>query len=218
MRILVFGFEKFGELSCNPSQLVVEQLAREQETYSGSPLITSVLPTEYVASEKAIKSLIRDNHPTIVVGLGVSASRQTICLERFALNIDDVEVADNVGCLRLGERISTTGPAALTTDVDLQPIVAELIDHGIAATISNHAGTYVCNHVYYQALHAIQAEKIDSRCVFVHVPGLGNPIPSSANTRETWKLQKLVKAVKLVITELIKLDNRTLGQSQKSEN
>ncbi len=204
MRIILFGFEKFGSLTCNPSQLVVEELARQDQPDPGYELITLVLPTEYAASEEIIKNLIQENNPSLVVGLGVSASRQTICLERFALNIDDVDVADNAGCVRSGNEIEPGGPAALTTTFDLPPILKKLTDRGIAATISNHAGTYVCNHVYYQALRTLQTENGRARCVFVHLPGLGDEILAGTDKSSQWTTPKLVEAVELVILELVR--------------
>jgi len=201
--ILVFGFEKFGGLTSNPSQLVVEELARENQPVSGYQLVPCVLPTEYAASAQLIESLILENDPFIVLGLGVAASRQSICLERFALNIDDVDVKDNAGCLRVGKVIETNGPAALTTTADLSPILKKLTDRRIPATISNHAGTYVCNHAYYRALRKLQLENRKTDCLFVHLPAVDEETNNSIENQYQWTIQKLMKVVKLIIAELV---------------
>ncbi len=212
MRIIVFGFEKFGGLSSNPSQLVVEELAREDQAALGCQLITCVLPTEYAASVEKINRLISENNPSIVLGLGVASSRQTVCLERFALNIDDAVVKDNAGFVRVGEEIEPGGPEALITLIDLPSILKSLTDQDIPATISNHAGTYVCNHVYYQVLRKLQVENTKTGCVFVHLPGVGGQTTVGINSENRWGIPDLVKAIKLVITGLVKLQDSENGR------
>lgn len=41
---------------------------------------------------------------------------------------------------------------------------------GLPASVSNTAGTFVCNHVFYGLLHLAATERPDLRGGFVHVP------------------------------------------------
>lgn len=133
-------------------------------------LFTAILPTEFNAAGKKIRRLIRAIRPAAVVCLGVAASRKTISLERVALNLDDEALPDNAGRVRLGRPIARGGPAAYWSTLPLERMRQALEKSGIAANISNHAGTYVCNHVFYVVRHEIERMKARSRCGLIHVP------------------------------------------------
>jgi pyroglutamyl-peptidase len=203
VKILLTGFNKFGPLSYNPSELVVTRIGRLAQRSLATELVPTILPTEYDKASEIIRERIKTLAPDVVIGTGVSPSRPTICLERIALNIDDVEVADNAGSLREGSAIDPDAPLALQTNCDLKRVQKRLIDQGFSSTISTHAGTYVCNHVYYVALLSLQQSGSAAKCMFVHlplVPGEGSGITSDAHQ---WNIRRLVHAVQLVIVELI---------------
>ncbi len=56
----------------------------------------------------------------------------------------------------------------LQTAVDTQ----DLLTKTTQTEISYDAGNYVCNHLYYQVLSAIETSKLDTVALFVHVPVL----------------------------------------------
>jgi pyroglutamyl-peptidase len=164
-----------------------------------------VLPTAYDQAAKDITALIGETRPSLVLGLGVSIRRDKICLERFALNLDDAAIEDNLGCIRRGEEIVRGGPAALRTNVDIAAVLGRIADAGIAAEISNHAGTFVCNHVYYCALLRLGQELPQVRCLFVHVPlPVADPAPSPALSKARLSTADLVQATRVILTELVR--------------
>ena len=93
MTILVTGFEPFGSVAENPSQHIVEHLAKREDL----PLKTVVLPVAYAEAAEKIINLIEAYQPQAVLMLGVAQSRKEICLERIAININDARLADNTG-------------------------------------------------------------------------------------------------------------------------
>ena len=170
MKVLVFGFERFGRLTWNPSERVVENLSLHSNLIINAKITIKVLPTEYVASQQIIQELVKKAEPSLIVGLGAAPMRSVLCLERTAVNLDDSFLRDNAGVIRTDMKIDPEGPDNLRTSINLKLILKQLNATGIRARISNHAGTFVCNHVYYFVLRLIQREKIDSRCIFVHLP------------------------------------------------
>lgn len=165
MRVLVTGFEPFGDHTVNPSQRIVEHLA-DDPTFHGH---TAVLPTVFSRAGQRIVSLISELRPDRVLCLGVGNGGE-IRLERIAVNVDDARMADNDGDRRAGVSIVDNGPMAYASSLPLDAMLAALQQHGIPSRISNHAGTYVCNHVFYQARHAVTSLGLSTECGFVHVP------------------------------------------------
>jgi pyroglutamyl-peptidase len=183
VKILLTGFDRFGDLPFNPSELTVRAMPARAD------LVCEILPTEYERAGTLIRERIAALRPDIVLGTGVAAARPSLCLERVALNIDDAEIADNAGALRSGAAIAPSGPLALEAIAVLPPILARLRERGIEAAISTHAGTFVCNHVFYSALVELKRVGSEARCVFVHLP-----------MRE--KVEEFVSAIELVLAEL----------------
>jgi len=205
MAILVTGFDTFGKLAFNPTEMIVAQLASGPRTAFGEELYCHVLPTAYDTAAENIIALMRESRPSLVLGLGVSTRRDKICLERFALNLDDAAIEDNAGCIRRGDEIVVGGPEALKTNVDIVAVFNRLADAGIPAEISNHAGTFVCNHVYYRVLQRLEKELPHVRCLFVHVPMPAvDSATSKASSKTPWSMADLLRATHWILAELVR--------------
>lgn len=170
MRILLTGFTTFGDHTENPSQHIVEALA--DRSIDGLEIVAEVLPVEYQAAGERIRQLIDTLQPEAIVSLGLAAGCDAINLERVALNVDDAALADNAGDLASGRMIALDGPAAYWSSLPLEAMQRSLQAHGIPVRISNHAGTYVCNHLFYAARHAIEQSATPIPCGFIHVPAI----------------------------------------------
>jgi pyroglutamyl-peptidase len=199
MRVLVTGFGPFGPLVVNPTQLVIDQLTERRALYSDCELTTEVLETEFRVSEDRIRRLIREVRPDACVCLGVGQSLDTIHIERVALNLDDCELPDNAGIRFRGRPVVPDGPPAFWSSLPIADIHAVLNSRGIEATISNFAGAYVCNHVFYSALHEIQQLGMHTRCGLIHVPLISKGGASTGIPRQPITLKKLVHAVELCL-------------------
>jgi pyroglutamyl-peptidase len=164
-RVLLTGFTAFGSVAVNPSQLIVEQLAGSSPT-----LVTAVLPVEYAGSRAALHDLLRMHQPDAFIGLGVASGRRMISLERLALNLDDAAIPDNAGVALRGQLIDAEGPAAYWSTLPLDAIYTALSAEHIPVHFSNHAGNYVCNHLFYCARHAAETWAAPIPSGFVHLP------------------------------------------------
>jgi pyroglutamyl-peptidase len=170
MTTLLTGFNRFGDLEVNPTQLIVESMAKRPGAFPNVDLVTEVLPTEFIGAGNRISQLIRQHRPEMVVCLGVGAGLEEIHLERVAVNFDDGGMPDNAGMLRTGQRIVPDGPPSYQSTLPLVQMREALIQRGISAIISDDAGAYVCNHVFYLARHEVEKLEIGSLCGFIHVP------------------------------------------------
>jgi pyroglutamyl-peptidase len=170
MNVLLTGLNPFGGLRVNPTQLIVESLVERASAIWNINLVAEVLPTEYDGGGNRVIQLIRHQRPVRIICLGVRSDLKAIQLERVALNLDDAHAPDNVGNTRTGMKIVHDGPLAYHSTLPIEEMRDAIRKLGIPANISNHAGNYVCNHVFYVACHEVERLGTGSQCGFIHVP------------------------------------------------
>ena len=171
MKLLTTGFGEFPGVPINLTGDLVAEWRENQPNWPFSAMYFEVLPTSYEHAGARVARLIQDLDPDHVLMLGIGGVRGTIQLERFAVNIDDSILADVFGEVRQGLPIASDCPAALMTRTDLVRLRDLLVSKGTLAEISNHAGSYVCNHAYFVALREAALAKKLTRVLFAHLPG-----------------------------------------------
>lgn len=169
MKILMTGFDAFGGERLNPSWLSVQHVCNVGT--DGLQLIGACLPTEFSASLATLQQLIETHRPDLVIAVGQAGGRSAISLERIAINIDDARIPDNAGWQPIDEPIHPAGEAAYFSTLPIKAMVQALRSEGIPAEVSNSAGTYVCNHVFYGLMHLCRHIP-GMRAGFVHIPYL----------------------------------------------
>lgn len=180
MPILISAFAPFGGEAINPAQLVLARLPDSLNTSRGStPLVKIALPTAYDQAADILLAAIDEHQPAVVISLGQAGGRPAICLERVAINLKDSQQPDNLGQVFSDAPIVPGAPAAYFSTLPLKKMQAALKVLNIPITISNTAGTYVCNQVIYTALHHIAVHKLPALAGFIHLPYL----PEQANTK-----------------------------------
>lgn len=165
-KILLTGFEPFGGMATNPSEELVRAFERERP--EGVSLDILILPVEYQRAMEMIRQRVAQYD--IVVMFGVARTRQEISVERVAINLMDASSRDNCGYRPEEEPIDPDGPAAYFTTLPVKQIARETAEAGIPCKVSNTAGTYVCNAIYYSALHEAAVRGYKTRCLFIHLP------------------------------------------------
>ncbi|MBI4443992.1 MAG: hypothetical protein HY649_11550 [Acidobacteria bacterium] len=196
-KILLTGFEAFGGLRVNPSEKIVRRIAERSRRKGESDLFVAVLPTEYTRAARKIRQLIRRLRPSAVLCLGVARSRTTINLERVALNLDDDPLPDNAGRVYAGRPIARAGPLAFASTLPLQRMLGALRRRGISAAISNHAGSFVCNHVFYVARSEVRQLGREIPCGLIHVPAM-----TGSRGSPGLPLHKMVEAIECCLEVL----------------
>ena len=169
MKILLSGFNPFGDLSVNSSEVVVAEIRNRWPSHGEVDLTAEILRTEYRDAEDRIRTLIRELRPDGILCLGVAGRDGTIRLERLAVNLDDESTPDNAGEVRR-ERQIADGPHYYRSTLPLRDMRKALVKLGVPVRFSTSAGNYVCNHVFYSALHEVDRLGLDAKCGFVHLP------------------------------------------------
>jgi pyroglutamyl-peptidase len=165
--VLLTGFAPFGGEIHNPSWEAVSRL--DGDVIAGHRVVARRLPVEFGASVDALRDMIDALSPALVLCVGQAGGRAQLSIERVAINVDDARIPDNAGTAPVDQPIVSSGPAAYFATLPIKAMMAGLHDAGIAAEISQTAGTYVCNHVFYGLMHALRARPA-IRGGFVHIP------------------------------------------------
>ena len=198
LKVLVTGFEPFNNAKLNPSEQLA--LALNSDDVPGAQILTKVLPVVYGQAADQLLALVEEHKPDVVLCFGLAEGRTGITPERFAVNMDDASIADNSGHLRTEERISPEGPTAFESTLPIKELVAAIRSEGIPASVSLTAGTFVCNHIFYELQRALARTNVQSG--FIHVP-LMTEMSEDFPNLFTMDKDKMVLATKAMITTLV---------------
>jgi pyroglutamyl-peptidase len=169
VRALVTGFEPFGGDAVNPSSLALAHLPRRLGTLD---IATHELPCVFGAALVALRAAVAATRPDLVLCTGLAGGRAELSLERVAINLDDAPIPDNAGSRPIDLPVIAGGPPAYFSGLPVKAAVAALREAGLPAAVSNSAGTFVCNHVFYGLMHLAATATPRFRAGFLHVPYL----------------------------------------------
>ncbi len=189
-RVLLTGFEPFGGAKRNVSQDVVRRL--DGWECGGHQVTGVVLPCVFRTCGTELKRAMRGVRPDLVIALGQADRRLAITPERVAINIDDARIPDNAGSQPEDRPVVPGGPAAYWSTLPTKEIVARLRERGIPADVSQTAGTFVCNHLFYALMHELR-RRPRIRAGFVHLPTL------PARGRHRLNLAAITAGVQVVV-------------------
>lgn len=166
--VLLTGFEPFGGDPLNPSGEIARQL--DGAVIAGHHVQGAVLPCVFGKAVTELKRLMRRYRPALVICLGLANGRAEITPERVAINVDDARIPDNAGRQPVDRPIAKGGPAAYWSTLPIKAIVAALRRNEFPAAVSQTAGTFVCNHVFYALMHELARKRGTVRGGFIHLP------------------------------------------------
>ncbi|WP_409178791.1 pyroglutamyl-peptidase I [Brevibacillus fortis] len=201
--ILVTGFDPFGGETVNPAWESVKELGKiESDLYK---VELRQIPTVFEKSIEHLYAAIEETNPDIVLCIGQAGGRGDIAVERVAININDARIPDNEGNQPIDTAIRENGPTGYWSTLPIKAIVHELKQQGIPTSISQTAGTYVCNHLFYGLMHYLAEKKVSVRGGFIHIPYLPEQAARQAG-QPSMALETIVKGLRLAIETTISND------------
>ena len=195
MRVLITGFDKFGGESINPSSLCVNSLPNVIDNIEIKKI---TLPTVFKNSSRVLEENIDSFSPNIVICVGQAGGRSKITPERIAINIDDARIPDNIGNSPIDETIRKDGENAYFSTLPIKAIVDELNKNNIPSTISNTAGTFVCNHIMYESLYLTSTKYPNIKAGFIHIPYIEEQVLNKPNM-PYMKKEDIIVSLELII-------------------
>lgn len=196
MRILLTGFEPFGNYKENSSWAVAEKVA----ACGIEGVYAALLPVSFSSVAAAFRKAVEECRPNFVIMLGQAAGIDYIKFERIAVNMMDAVKADNDGYIPDEEPICQDGTAALFTNTNIKELRTAIEELGIPAKVSNSAGLYVCNRLYYEALQLCR-EIPGMKALFVHLPLCAEKVSASAG-QPGMPLEDMIKSIQTIIYKI----------------
>ena len=196
-RLLLTAFEPFGGEITNPSLEAARRI--KQMSFGGAALRIEELPVDRHRAIAAALEALREFRPDVVIMLGEAGGRFRITPERVAVNIDDFRIPDNAGNQPSDEPIVEGAPQAYFSTLPIRAITERLISARIPAAISNTAGTYLCNRLFYSVMHAVATEGLTTRAGLIHLPFLHEQTIPKQIDQPSLSLESMVEGVRIAI-------------------
>lgn len=144
MKILVTGFDPFGGESMNPA---IEAVKLLPDTIAGADIVKLEIPTVFHKSAQVVREKMQEIQPDVVLNIGQAGGRTGLTPERVAINQDDARIEDNDGNQPIDAPIQEDGQPAYFSKLPIKAMVEAIHQTGLPASVSNSAGTFVCNHI-----------------------------------------------------------------------
>ncbi|MGI6506926.1 MAG: pyroglutamyl-peptidase I [Saccharofermentanales bacterium] len=199
MKILLTAFEPFGGETMNSAM----ETMRACDTSALSAEVRRLeVPTVFYESIEVVQQAIRDFHPDVILCLGQAGGRSALTPERVAINVNDARIPDNGGRQPVDEPIFVDGPAAYFSSLPLKAMIASIQAAGVPASVSNTAGTFVCNHLMYGVLHTLAQNCPTCIGGFMHLPYLKEQVTERPET-PSLSLENLARGLRAALIAII---------------
>ncbi|MDR2772533.1 MAG: pyroglutamyl-peptidase I [Elusimicrobiota bacterium] len=196
-KLLITGFEPFGGESINPAQEAVRKF--EGRKIADIDIEVRYLPVVHGGCWTKLEGYIKEVKPDIVISVGQASGRLDISLERVAINVDDFRIPDNSNKQFIDEPIVKGGPVAYWSTLPIRNALNSLRASGVPASISNTAGTYVCNHLFYRLMDYIAQDNQNIRGGFIHIPFLPEQAAKFPGQQPSMGMETILKGLELII-------------------
>ncbi len=192
--VLLTGFEPFNRELVNPAWEAVRSL----EGWAGEGFRVEVmqLPCVFGEANCVIGEALARHRPDVVIAVGQAGGRVDLSVERVAINVDDAPIPDNAQRQLIDEAVVAGGPAAYFSTLPIKAIVAALKEQGLPASVSQTAGTFVCNHVFYGLMHATALSQV--KAGFIHIPYLPQQATAHPGVA-SMALAEVVRGLKIAV-------------------
>ena len=199
MKILVTGFDPFGGEKVNPALEAVKSLPSE---IHGAEIHWVEIPTVFYKSSDVLEEEIVRYQPDVVLCIGQAGGRASLTPERVAINLDDARIPDNEGNQPIDIPIREDGRSAYFSTLPIKAMVQAIKKEGLPATVSNTAGTFVCNHLMYQTLYLADKRFPDMRAGFMHIPYMTEQVVNKPNAASMC-LTDIVRGIEAAIGAIV---------------
>ena len=206
MKILVTGFDPFGGETVNPALEAVKSLPSE---IHGAEVHWVAIPTVFYKAAEVLETAIVRYQPDAVLCIGQAGGRASLTPERVAINQDDARIPDNQGNQPIDTPIRQDGQAAYFSTLPIKAMVQAIKEEGLPATVSNTAGTFVCNHLMYQALYLADKKFPHMKSGFMHIPYMTEQVVNKPNTA-SMNLTDIVRGIEAAIGAIVDYKDKDL--------
>ncbi len=212
MKILVTAFDPFGGESINPA---LEAVKLMKDKIDGAEIVKLEIPTVFRKSiDKVAEAIVKEN-PDVVLSIGQAGGRFEVTPERVAINVDDARIPDNEGNQPIDVPIYEDGAPAYFATLPVKAMVEAIRSAGLPSSLSNSAGTFVCNHIMYGVLYQIEKMGKNIRAGFIHVPFTPEQVARRPAPAPCMSMVDIAKALEAAVTAIVKHDKDIIAVGGK---
>ena len=199
-KILLTGFDPFGGETTNPA---LESVKKLDGVKIGNYLIAArEVPTVFNESIAKLEDYIKEIEPSMIICVGQAGGRPDVTIERIAINVNDARIPDNKGQKPIDTAVVEGGPAAYWSTLPIKAIVKAMREKGVPASVSQTAGTFVCNHIFYGLMNLLEQRGNRIRGGFIHIPFLPEQAAAYPG-QSSMALDTIVKGLKTAVEAAI---------------
>lgn len=204
MKILVTGFDPFGGEKINPA---IEAVKLLPNTIKGVEIEKLEIPTVFHKSADVVREKMNEFKPDVVLNIGQAGGRMGLTPERVAINQDDARIPDNEGNQPIDVAIQEDGEPAYFSKLPIKAMVEAMKNAGIPASVSNTAGTFVCNHIMYQTLYLVDKEFPEVKAGFMHIPFMTEQVLDKPN-QPAMSLTDMARGIEAAIEAIVEYNDK----------
>lgn len=199
MKLLLTAFDPFGGSPINPALEAVKLVANQ---IGDVQIVKLEVPTVFGKSIDTVAAAIEKEKPDAVLCIGQAGGRYDLTPERVAINLDDARIADNEGNQPIDVPIFQDGAPAYFATLPIKAMVAKIREAGLPASVSNTAGTFVCNHLMYGVLYTLAKHYPGVKGGFMHVPFVPSQTVNRPTPAPSMCQQDIARGIEAAITAI----------------
>ena len=204
MKLLLTGFDPFAGEPINPAW---EAVKRVSDKVGDVEVVKLMVPTVFYKSIDTVAAAIEKEKPDAVLCIGQAGGRFDLNPERVAINVNDARIPDNEGNQPLDGPVFEDGETAYFATLPIKAMAEEIRKAGVPASVSNTAGTYVCNHLMYGVLYTLANKYPDVRGGFMHVPFITSQVINRKPIAPSLSLEQIVTGIEAAV--------KAIGENQE---
>ncbi|WP_409304774.1 pyroglutamyl-peptidase I [Peribacillus sp. SCS-155] len=194
--ILLTGFDPFGGEKTNPALEAVMKLDRKK--FGDYTIVSKKVPTVFDEAIKSLEEFVGEVNPQLVICVGQAGGRPDMTVERVAINVNDARIPDNIGQQPIDTPIVEGGPVGYWSTLPIKAVVKNMRENGVPASVSQTAGTFVCNNIFYGLMHLLNQAGNQIKGGFIHIPFLPEQAAHHPG-QPSMSLETIVKGLELAV-------------------
>ncbi len=210
MKLLLTAFDPFGGEAVNPALEAVKQVRSQ---IGDVEVVKVEVPTVFGKSIDTVTAAIERERPDVVLCIGQAGGRYDLTPERVAINLDDARIRDNEGNQPIDRPIFSDGAPAYFATLPIKAMVKGIREAGIPSSVSNSAGTFVCNHLMYGVLYTLDKKYPGVRGGFMHVPFIPGQVVNRPSPAPSLALADIVRGIEAAV-EAIAENQEDIGTAE----
>jgi pyroglutamyl-peptidase len=214
LRILITGFGPFPGAPFNPTQPLVNRLARiRRPAFSDVEFTNHIFPVTYKAVDRQLPDLLIQYRPHALLMFGLASRTPHVRIETRARNAVTMLWPD-ADHMRVRKGSIAAGADALMFGPHTTKLLRAALGTGVDARPSRDAGSYLCNYLSWRAIEATDQDHGPALSAFVHIPPLARD-GALQRKRATHRitLDELVDAGEAMLLEMVKLTRQAVRAS-----